>query len=90
MYKVATFLISHFWGKPPDMADGLGVILLIWNQAFYRYGIFDFGTLEKCIIKNLPTLEILKNRDISSFSDVDGKLTRTLLFIRPASSNSIV
>lgn len=40
MYKVATFLVFHFWGKPSDMADGLGVLLLTWNQAFYRYGIF--------------------------------------------------
>jgi hypothetical protein len=28
MYKIATFLVSHFWGKPSDMADGLGVLLL--------------------------------------------------------------
>ena len=46
MYKVATFLVSHFWGKPNDVADGLGVLLLTWNQAFYRYGIFDFDKLE--------------------------------------------
>jgi len=49
MYKVATFIISHYWGKPFDMANGLGVLLLTWNQAFYRYGIFDFDKLERCI-----------------------------------------
>jgi len=47
MYKVATFLVSYFWGKPSDMADGLGVLLLTWNQSFYRYGSFDFNKLEK-------------------------------------------
>lgn len=27
MYKVATFLIKHFWGSPRDMSDALGVLL---------------------------------------------------------------
>lgn len=72
MYKVATFLVSHFWGKPSDMTDGLGVLLLTWNQAFYRYGLFDFGKLEKCIADNLRQLERFRGRHISSFS-VDDK-----------------
>jgi len=71
MYKVATFLVSHFWGKPSDMADGLGVLLLTWNQAFYRYGIFDFDKLEKCITENWEKIENFRNRDISSLSDID-------------------
>lgn len=33
-YKVANFLVEHFWGNPEKMADGLGVLLLTWNQAF--------------------------------------------------------
>lgn len=28
MYKIATFFVRHFWGKPSEMADGLGVCLL--------------------------------------------------------------
>lgn len=71
MYKVATFLISHFWDKPPDMADGLGVLLLTWNQAFYRYGIFDFDKLEECITENFQKIESFRNRDISSLSNSD-------------------
>lgn len=71
MYKVATFLVSHFWGKPADMADGLGVLLLTWNQAFYRYGIFDFDKLEKCIIGNFQKIESFRNRDILSLSSSD-------------------
>lgn len=71
MYKVATFLVSHFWGKPSDMTDGLGVLLLTWNQAFYRYGIFDFDKLEKCIINNFQKIENFRNRDIFSFSRSD-------------------
>jgi len=60
MYKTATFLVDHFWGRPAKMADSLGVLLLTWNQAFYRYGPFDFGKLEGCIVKRarrLPTRE---------------------------------
>jgi hypothetical protein len=71
MYKVATFLVSHFWGKPTDMADGLGVLLLTWNQAFYRYGIFDFDKLEKCITHNLQRIESFRNRDILSLAISD-------------------
>jgi hypothetical protein len=71
MYKVATFLVSHFWGIPSDMADGLGALLLTWNQAFYRYGVFDFDKLERCIRRNLPSLKAFRERDISSFSRRD-------------------
>jgi len=71
MYKVATFLVSHFWGKPSDMANGLGVLLLTWNQAFYRYGIFNFDKLEKAIIDNLQKIESFRNRNIFSLSPSD-------------------
>ena len=71
MYKVATFLVSHFWGKPSDMADGLGVLLLTWNQSFYRYGIFDFDKLEQFITDNLQKLERFKNKDIARLSSSD-------------------
>ena len=36
IYKVATFLVGHYWGRPEDMANGLGILLLIWNQAHYH------------------------------------------------------
>ena len=71
MYKVATFLVSHFWGKPSDMTDGLGVLLLTWNQAFYRYGSFDFDRLEECIAKHLKMLEEFRNREITTLRKSD-------------------
>jgi len=73
MYKVATFLIKHYWGKPEDMADGLGVLLLTWNNAFYRYGKLDFDALEKAISKNLKEIERFKSRDISGLLNTDEK-----------------
>lgn len=78
MYKVATFWISHFWGKPPDMANGLGVLLLTWNQAFYRYGLFDFDKLENCIRCNWKEIESFRNRDISSLSNSEEDTIKNL------------
>lgn len=71
MYKTATFLVDHFWGQPAEMADSLGVLLLTWNQAFYRYGPFDFGKLEKCIAKNLPALKGYRARSILDYTAQD-------------------
>ena len=71
MYRVATFLVEHFWGKPKDMADGLGVLLLTWNQAFYRYGPFDFEALERFLVKNMPTISGFRRRQISTFQPTD-------------------
>lgn len=71
MYKVATFLVSHFWGKPSDMADGLGVLLLTWNQSFYRYGIFNFDKLEQFITDNFQKIESFRNKDIAGLSSSD-------------------
>ena len=71
MYKVATFLVEHYWGKPRDMANGLGVLLLTWNQAFYRYGSFDFDKLQNFISNDIEILQTLRERDIFSFDESD-------------------
>jgi hypothetical protein len=71
MYKVSTFLVSHFWGKFNEMADGLGVLLLTWNQAFYRYGIFNFDNLENCIHNNFYKLETFRKRIITDLQVLD-------------------
>ena len=73
MYKIATFIISHYWGKSFDMANGLGVLLLTWNQAFYRYGNFDFDKLERCIDINFKKLETFRKRSITSLLESDEK-----------------
>ena len=53
------------------MADALGVLLLTWNNAFYRYGIFDFSALEAVLCGKMNTLKAFRNRDIRSFVDED-------------------
>jgi len=71
MYRIATFLVEHFWEQPPDMADGLGVLLLTWNQAFYRYGSFDFGRLEEALRANMAIIKAFRTRDIQSLGEAD-------------------
>lgn len=78
MYKTATFLVEHFWGQPRGMADGLGVLLLTWNQAFYRYGVFDFEELENVLMINLPILDDFRVRDIQSLAAVDEPIIEQL------------
>jgi hypothetical protein len=78
MYKTATFLVEHFWGQPRDMADGMGVLLLTWNQAFYRYGSFDFARLEDALRANFPVIEGLRPRNIQSLANADEPTIRQL------------
>jgi hypothetical protein len=78
MYKTATFLVGHFWGRPAEMADSLGVLLLTWNQAFYRYGPFDFGKLEACIAENMPALEAYRARSILDYAANDDAQIKAL------------
>ncbi len=80
MYKVATFLISHFWGRFEDMADGLGVILLTWNQAFYRYGPLDFDRLEDCLKSNFSDIQFFRDRDIFSYNSNDNNRIKNMFY----------
>ncbi|HUU95730.1 MAG TPA: hypothetical protein VM487_08310 [Phycisphaerae bacterium] len=71
IYRVAAFLVNHFWGQPRDMADGIGALLLVWNNAFYRYGSFDFSRLEEVLRANMPMIEGFRARDIQSLAPAD-------------------
>ena len=78
MYKTATFLVEHFWGRAPQVAEGLGVLLLVWNAPCYRHGPFDFDALEKCILENQELLDQYRKRDILSFGPQDDVLIMPL------------
>jgi len=71
MYRVATFLIRHFWGKTHEMTDALGVLLLTWNQAFYRYGSFDFEALENFLKYDWAAISDFHGRNILEYSSDD-------------------
>ncbi len=68
MYRIAARVVKDSWGNAGDTADGLGVILLTWNQAAYRYGIFDFVALEDFLKSHRGTLEHYRGRSIKSFN----------------------
>ena len=76
MYKTATFLVKHFWGKPTEVAEGLGVLLCVWNNAFYRLGPFDYDLLEQCIARNQAVLDAFRHRNILTHSPDDDRQIR--------------
>jgi hypothetical protein len=76
MYKVATFLISHYWGEHRDMANSLGVLLLTWNQACYRYGNFSFDALEQCLKNNWEKINSFHEMDIRIHELNEEELTK--------------
>jgi hypothetical protein len=88
MYKTATFLVEHRWGNPRETADALGVLLLTWNQAFYRYGQFSYEKLERFIKRNHPSLSAFRARDILSYPRADSRIVRKV-FNQVLSSLSI-
>lgn len=71
MYNTASFLIEHFWGKPHQIADALGVLLLTWNNALYRYGTFDFNLLENTLERNQQVLDSFRTRNIIIHTPAD-------------------
>ena len=71
MYRIATFLVEHFWGDPADMADSIGVLLMTWNQAYHRFGEPNYYELEICISRNFDLIESYRQRDIFSYTNVD-------------------
>jgi hypothetical protein len=56
MYRTASFLVEHFWNQPRELADGIGVLLLTWNQAHFRYAAPNWGRLEDLLLREEATL----------------------------------
>jgi hypothetical protein len=71
MYKVAKTLVNDYWGRWGEVADGLGVLLLTWNQALYRYGVFDFDKLEDFLKSRQNELNEFRNRAIDTLTKND-------------------
>ncbi|UCH79130.1 MAG: hypothetical protein JSU81_04055, partial [Candidatus Coatesbacteria bacterium] len=57
MYGVAVYLVEQSWGDAVAMANGVSVLLITWNWAFFnRYGRFNFDNLAACIELNLEKI----------------------------------
>jgi hypothetical protein len=76
MYTVSCFLVKHHWGNTTEIANGLGVILLTWNNAFYRYGSIDFDALEFSLKESWSLLEYFKPKHIFELSKYDEEKIR--------------
>jgi hypothetical protein len=81
MYRTASFLVGHFWGRPRDIADSLGVLLLTWISAFYRQGAFDFSKLEEVIASEQALLKSFRDREILTYSSSE-RPSIAALFVR--------
>jgi len=80
MYKLALRLVSEAKWKPEELAEGVGVLLLTWNAAFYtKYGSFDFDKLEDFIGKRIDDLKVYSNRSILSYSKTTNRPERNTL-----------
>lgn len=89
-YEVATTYVLDYWGRYKYMADAVGVLLLNWNWAFYRYGSLDLEKLEECISKNFVVINRFKDRDIFTLSENDEPSIRKLFidFLEASMINS--
>jgi hypothetical protein len=67
MYRIASQLVEQNRGNAAEMADGLGVVLLTWNQAAYRYAPFEFARLESFLDEERDALEAFRERSIAMF-----------------------
>ena len=89
-YRVATAFIDKSWGRPKDVGDGICVLLLIWNKAFYsRFGAPNFRMLTRVLKSNISLLNELRSRSILSYrSETDAKHISRLFhsFLRPLSA----
>jgi len=77
-YRVATFLLEHWWGRHADMVDALTVLLLAGNATFFRYGMFDRHRLETFLAEKWDAISSFRNRDISSLAVRDHGTIRKL------------
>ena len=69
MYKVSMRLIEQNWEKDEEISEALGVLLLTWNSAFYRYGNLNFDLIQEAISKNKNRLYKLRQRSILTYSE---------------------
>jgi hypothetical protein len=67
MYNMATSLVKELWNNPSEMAASMGMVLLGWNESFYKDGFFDFHEFEICIEKDWQQLNSFKARNIRSY-----------------------
>jgi len=69
VYKISTRLIRESWNDDREVSDALGVLLLTWNAAFYRYSILNYSSIEGVINRNREELNKFRELDISELQE---------------------
>ena len=69
MYKVSTRLIEDYWGNDEEISDALGVLLLTWNSAFYRFGRLNLDSIQDTLSKNKSILTEFRSKDITTYQE---------------------
>jgi len=69
VYKISTRLIRESWNDDREVSDALGVLLLTWNAAFYRYSILNYPSIEYVIKRHREELNKFRELDISELQE---------------------
>ena len=69
MYRVSMRLIEQNWKNDAEISEALGVLLLTWNSAFYRYGTLNFDLIQEAISKYKSRLYKLRQRSIVTYCE---------------------
>jgi hypothetical protein len=74
MYRISRLLVDDTWDESGEVADALGVVLLTWNHAFYRYGPPNFDRIEQVVRVRHDKLSRYRSSDLLRLSrgDIDG------------------
>lgn len=78
MYKISRELIEQHWGDAEDTADALGVLLLTWNQAAYRYGAFDYAQVQSFLEVHATALDDYRAMRLEDVKALDGSAVRDI------------
>lgn len=71
MYKISQELIEHHWGNAEETADALGVLLLTWNHAAYRYDRFDYTQLQAFLETHAAVLNDWRSMRLEGLAVLD-------------------
>jgi hypothetical protein len=78
VYFRALDRVNTGYGNAEIMADGIGLLLKSWHNAFYRFGPYDPLHLIDCLKANMSILAALRQRTIYSFCSKDESEVRQL------------
>jgi hypothetical protein len=70
--------VTDRWGDAGEMANGIGLLLKSWHNAFYRFGPYEPARLAACLEENMLMLGMLRERLIYSFISDDESQVRRL------------